>query len=405
MKAKAPPARPLLRSAYYIACIFLPALLRPFVPLEVLLPVLALGALVAGGVRPIRIRLDAWERERMSSPEARAMVMLLLTIVVAAGLLEYAALGLTDLGVLRRYEPMRTVALTGDHDWRLTHITADSAREPDPVLLWRPKPEAPYTRQRFKGPVVEVPKPKGVFRILCYGDSNTDGPDRGGWPRQLAVLLEDARSADGRRFEVLNAGVAGYSSHQGLLRYRSQVDTFEPDLIFVSFGWNDAVTSSRPADHEFVPPPAALAAVQRLLLAYRGYRVLLHYLTPRPGERESGPMTARVPILRYVENLAAFLDTSRARGARVVFLTRPHRSRVSTMEAQPLWYSRVPEYNRELRRFAATSGAEMIDVQGHFDSVEGSKLFVDGSHLGEEGYREMAAFVLKELVARGLLAP
>ena len=405
VKAKAPAAGSLLLPAYCIGCVFLPALLRPFLRLELLLPALLLAALLAGRIRPLRRRLHNWERRRLSSPAARAAVMLSLTIIVVAGLLEYTALGLTELGVLRQYIPMRTVALTGDNDWRLTHITADSRREPDPILLWRPKPEAPYTRQRFKGPLVEVPKPSTVFRILCYGDSNTDGPPRGGWPAELAALLEDARSADGRRFEVLNAGVAGYSSHQGLLRYKSQVDAFEPDLIFVSFGWNDAVTSSRPADHEFVPPPATLASLQRFLLAYRGYRVLLHYLGTKPGERESGPMTARVPIPRYVENLAAFLGTSRPRGIRVVFLTRPHRSRVPTMEAQPYWFSRVPEYNRELRRFAETAGAEMIDVRHHFDSVEGSKLFVDGSHLGEEGYREMAALLLEELLARGLLAP
>lgn len=40
---------------------------------------------------------------------------------------------------------------------------------------------------------------------------------------------------------MLYVGVVGYSSHQGLLRFREEAGTYEPDLVLVSFGWNDGL--------------------------------------------------------------------------------------------------------------------------------------------------------------------
>ena len=108
--AKVPTVGSLLLPVYCIGCLFLPVLLRSFLRLELLLPALLLVALLAWRLRS---RLRDWERRRLTSPLVRAGVMLSLTIIVVAGLLEYTALGLTDLGVLRQYAPMQTVALTG----------------------------------------------------------------------------------------------------------------------------------------------------------------------------------------------------------------------------------------------------------------------------------------------------
>ena len=53
----------------------------------------------------------------------------------------------------------------------------------------------PFNAQRFKGPLAEVPKPADVYRVMCYGDSLTDGPPRGGWPSWLDRLLDTSRAA------------------------------------------------------------------------------------------------------------------------------------------------------------------------------------------------------------------
>ena len=81
----------------------------------------------------------------------------------------------------------------------------------------------------------------------------------------------------GRRFEVLNAGVAGYSSHQGVLRFLQEVDRYQPDLVLVSFGWNDAAEAIGQPDKTFKIPPWPVVVCQRALVRYRAYLVLMYY--------------------------------------------------------------------------------------------------------------------------------
>ena len=134
------------------------------------------------------------------------------------------------------------------------------------MLLWRPVTHGPFNSQRFKGPLAELPKPPDVYRVMCYGDSLTDGPPRGGWPSWLHRLFSEQSPAPGRRTEVLNAGVAGYSSHQGLLRFLQEVDHYQPDLVLVSFGWNDAAEAIGQPDKTFKIPPWPLIVSQRALV-------------------------------------------------------------------------------------------------------------------------------------------
>src|SRR5262245_20847457 len=188
----------------------------------------------------------------MRTTLSKFLFLLLGSALILLGL-EAAARVLVRLGVVDYWRPMKTVWVEGTDDWRLNHITGDNLREPDPVLFWKPVTRSPYNPQRFKGPLMVVPKPREVFRILCYGDSNTDGPKRGSWPEVLQDVLNQYPAPTGRRYEVVNAGVAGYSSHQGLLRFQQEVKIYQPDLVIVSFGWNDAAQAVGHADHEFQP--------------------------------------------------------------------------------------------------------------------------------------------------------
>ena len=74
------------------------------------------------------------------------------------------------------------------------------------------------------------------LRIVALGDSNTSGWDvdeGANWPAQLQALF----SRDGRRAEVVNAGVWGYTSFQGRRRF-DEILPFHPDIVLVSFGAN-----------------------------------------------------------------------------------------------------------------------------------------------------------------------
>ncbi|MBI4846196.1 MAG: SGNH/GDSL hydrolase family protein [Candidatus Omnitrophica bacterium] len=108
----------------------------------------------------------------------------------------------------------------------------------DGELFWKPKPE-------FLGLKYAEKKGDGVFRIICIGDSVTQSYDISGrpqplkqtYPYQLQSLLE--RIIGKGRVEVLNAGIGGYSSLQGLRYLQRSLWKYNPDLVISWFGVND----------------------------------------------------------------------------------------------------------------------------------------------------------------------
>jgi lysophospholipase L1-like esterase len=334
-------------------------------------------------------------------PLAQNALLATAAIVATIGLIEGGARLLAKLGVVHAYAAMQTMVPAGTEDWRMAHITADKYREPDPVLFWRPVARKPYTSQRFKGPEIAEAKPPGTFRIFCYGDSNTDGPVRGGWPEKLQEVLDRTRAPGGPKFEVLNAGVTGYSSHQGLLRFRGDVERFSPDLVIASFGWNDLAPAIGKPDKVFAPPAPWLVTAQRALLRFTFYRVVLNSLRPSAAAAQD-PGRARVSLRDYVANARAFVTTAREHGAAVALLTRPHRDPVDALAAlAPNWRARVPSYNRALRRFGEHSGAAVLDVQGAFAGR--TETFADECHFTQDGHAAMAAWLAGSLRAAGLV--
>jgi lysophospholipase L1-like esterase len=333
-------------------------------------------------------------------PSAKIVLTVATVSLVPLGLAELACRVLTDLRVLSYHRPIQTVWRSGHDDWRLATITGDENREPDPVLLWRPADHKPYNAQRFKGPLAQLPKPADVIRVMCYGDSLTDGPPRGGWPAKLHVLLNERPTVIGRRFEVINAGVAGYSSHQGLRRFLQEVDRYQPDLLLVSFGWNDAAEAIGQPDKSFRIPPWPMVVSQRVLVRYRAYLVLMYYTRSwraQPPTSPAGSVHPRVDIADYLANLDRFHTEAEARGIPIVFLTRPHKLPPHVLGKVPTWRGSVPRYNAALTAWARSRRLPLIDVQYAFEKLPIS-LFSDECHFTPQGYQRMAQLVCDRLL-------
>ncbi|MHB1559434.1 MAG: SGNH/GDSL hydrolase family protein [Isosphaeraceae bacterium] len=331
-------------------------------------------------------------------------VKIMLTVAAASlvplGLAELSCRILTGLGVLKYHQAIQTVWRSGHDDWRLATITGDENREPDPVLLWRPVARKPYSAQRFKGPLIQVPKPPDVVRVMCYGDSLTDGPPKGGWVTWLRTMFEKQSPLAGRSVEVVNAGVAGYSSHQGVLRFLQEVDRYQPDLVLVSYGWNDAAEAIGQPDRSFQPPPWPVVVCQRALIRYRAYLVLMYYtrsLRPAPPVAPAGSAHPRVSVEDYLANLERFRSAAEARGIPIVFLTRPHKLAPAALRQDPTWRGSVPAYNTALSAWAAGRGLPLIDAQQSFEQLP-SSLFSDECHFTPEGNRQMAEMIRGRLL-------
>lgn len=335
--------------------------------------------------------------------------LMILSVTICVGGLEAAAQLVTRLGLVAYYVPVETRLGRQTEDWRLAHVMDDDLREPDPVLFWRPVPRYPYSSQGFKGPLIDVPKPPTIFRIMCYGDSNTDGPGLSrAWPARLQANLDHSRSKAGRHYEVVNAGVVGYSSYQGLMRLRGELDRYTPDMVLVSFGWNDATQAIGPPDKDFagsglLPHLAPWAVfLRRVLLRYRLDLIVLHYLHPVttdiPGATSYMP---RVSPGDFAANLRGFVVTTRQRGAVPVLLTRPHRPPSAVLAPGQTWRRQVPSYNAEVLRVAAELDVLAVDVDRFSEGKP--ELFSDECHFTAQGHEEMAQLLAAELEAHGYL--
>ncbi len=98
--------------------------------------------------------------------------------------------------------------------------------------------------QGYRTADVAAAKPPATVRVACIGDSWTFGmnvdKDRT-YPERLASYLRD--TTPGTRFEVLNFGVLGYSSFQGLQLLKARVLDVHPDVVAIGFGMNDSSVS------------------------------------------------------------------------------------------------------------------------------------------------------------------
>ena len=110
-----------------------------------------------------------------------------------------------------------------------------------------------HTNDRgYRTPPFADAKAPGVVRIVCLGDSSTFGmqvEESATYPRQLAARLEEAAPG---RFEVINLGVPGYSSRQGVEQLNQQVLTLQPDVVFFAFGTNDRAWPRALSDDELI---------------------------------------------------------------------------------------------------------------------------------------------------------
>jgi lysophospholipase L1-like esterase len=93
---------------------------------------------------------------------------------------------------------------------------------------------------------------KRSLTIVAFGNSITQAveqPENLRWPALLGIQF--ARELPGQSVKVINAGVGGNTSREGLLRIDADVLIHRPDLVLVEFGGNDATYEEhRHVNHE-----------------------------------------------------------------------------------------------------------------------------------------------------------
>jgi hypothetical protein len=193
----------------------------------------------------------------------------------------------------------------------------------DADLLWRNEPGGRRTQlvnpqtlgrtdswtiqnnsEGFRGPERVTGDAKAnVLSIVCIGDSvtfgfNVDQPDT--YPRQLEDVL--VRRYPGHRFEVVNAGVSGWSWLQGLRFLELRGLALRPDIVVIGHGSNDQFWPARVTDEErlhLLSGPLARAgrALARRLVDSNSFRLVERLFPPPPFTpiRTAPPASGRSP--------------------------------------------------------------------------------------------------------------
>ncbi len=236
---------------------------------------------------------------------------------------------------------------------------------PDSELFWRLMPDRTVTTpfgadsridvEGFRGPEVQRAKVDGRKRIVTLGDSGTFGwevPEAESYPRALETILN--AGGNGPAVEVVNAGVPGYTSLQGVRWFETHVRHFAPDLVIVCFGGNDGDQLDR-ADKDRLILPTELS-LKSALLHSRLYQ-LAYWL--RQGK---GALATRIDRSRWVPRVA--VPDFRANVSRIVDLAGgPRKVLLVARRGGPA----EGEYAAALRDLAANRSIAYVDsgITGH----------------------------------------
>lgn len=236
---------------------------------------------------------------------------------------------------------------------------------------------------------IPVEKPPGETRILCLGDSFTFAlgvsfDDL--YVQQLERQLNDQYAP--RKFQVINAGVAGYNSRQELLYLLKSGLDLDPDAITIGFYWNDLVFNDEPlpdvartpildgepdwkeeaTDHAI--PKWLRDSLRRSTLLYQLVRSIKQVagLVSRPDDVyfqvQQAILTGDSEFLSDYwrsteEQLLLIAEAGRERGVPVILMAFP-------MENQIRYQYPDAEYAERLRAIWSPSGQPFIDLEPAF---------------------------------------
>ena len=221
----------------------------------------------------------------------------------------------------------------------------------------------------------ELTKKKGL-RVLALGNSCTFGwgvDQKYIWTTLLEQKLQT--SFPDKNIDIINAGVPGYSSFQGMNYFNNELlDKIKPDIILVMFGWND----QRPAgknitDAEQQMPNMLILGLQNIFSKMKFYQFFRKFILSTTEtqeivrlDKQSGKK--RVSLAELQSNLKSIVRNAKEHSIIPILMVPPVASienyfpgRISNFHLQ---HSR---YQTQIINTAKYENITYIDHQPSFD--------------------------------------
>jgi lysophospholipase L1-like esterase len=281
-----------------------------------------------------------------------------------------------------------------------------SSEERDERLFWTlPKSRPGINTYGFEGLEPARPKPAGTYRIVFLGNTCTSS----GFTAIVELILRETRP----EVECLNFALPGYSSYQGAVIARSFLADLEPDLLIVSFGWNDRWLAFGEVDAKkriVAGRGAGEGAAGEIYSRWRLLQLARKTLAPILGD--SKPLdVSRVPADQFMMNLEEIGAKAESLGVPVIFATEPssHPSLGVPNDVVSSAYAKSKEdalalfrdYNDIIRRVARErSSRRLLDLDALLSSRSDVRRLFEGDGVR---YSKAGAAFIADLEARFIL--
>ncbi len=285
----------------------------------------------------------------------------------------------------------------------------------------------------FRSPEFSLEKPDNTFRIVCFGDSSTFGIGakmEDTWPSQLQNMFENENTSsaftgrDQMRVEVINAGVPGYSSHQGLQHMKQQLQRLQPDVVLASYANNDFWHWDNQTDAQHAKRMSTQSNLRAVLLTSRLAQAIdnsisnIRQTTQTPIDpaspnqhwaevatfnykRPVDEWTRRVPIDEFRNNITDMADLCTANHLPLILVKWPDQP-----QAGGHWSPRI-EYQAVLDEVAAERGLAVADVVSLFQANRSWSVDTyvpdDIVHVNRDG-NKLAAIAARDAIRQTLQA-
>jgi lysophospholipase L1-like esterase len=306
------------------------------------------------------------------------------------------------------------------------YSAADIAAKPSnlipmPYVSYVPSPVFEgHNALGYRGAEIQLAKPQGTFRIVALGGSTTYSTStraEDSYPAQLQQLLRDQYGYSNA--EVVNAGVAGYTSWDTFVNYALRVIELQPDLLMIYDGINDIEPRAAQSDCyqgdnplRGLNPFRSLWQPSRIDSASTLHRFIGIHLgwMPDPstvtGAFNYFPMACSFdnaniknnPPLYFERNLRSIIALAQANGTQIMLSTWTYNPDGDQSAVPPEWRVAVVEHNAILRRLAGDYDLPFYDLaatdfaadMAHWAGSDPVHMSAAGTH---EQARQYAAFI------------
>jgi lysophospholipase L1-like esterase len=241
-----------------------------------------------------------------------------------------------------------------------------------------------------------VLKKPGTFRIICIGDSVTFGvpADQNSPEETFAKKLETLllHHFGENTIEVLNAGVPGYTSYQGLLQLKHRLLRYHPDLVIVQFGINDGSPAIEFADNKQIMPSGHMLSVRNWLGKSALVFAIAHIVKKTNIHQYSldGQNIVRVMPDDFRNNLTQMKNIGRTNGFQLLFIA-------------PVRY--LENNLSKVELYQPPKDAMVVDMFHAFQhfTPDLPSLFHDDCHLTPKGHMLLAQTIYKTILQNHLV--